>query len=55
MKWCISIFSADGKRLIFAAKSNRTEAGELATEARRLGSFCARRAAGPPRSHNQLC
>jgi hypothetical protein len=35
MKWHISIFSADGKRLIFAAKTDRNQAYELAREARR--------------------
>jgi hypothetical protein len=35
MKWAISIFTADGKRLIFAAQVCRSEAHELAHEARR--------------------
>jgi hypothetical protein len=34
MKWGISIFSADGKQLIFAAQTSRAEAEALATEAR---------------------
>jgi hypothetical protein len=36
MKWGISIFTADGKRLLFAAQIGRVDARELATEARRL-------------------
>jgi hypothetical protein len=38
MKWHISVFSADGRRLIFAAGTTRSAARELATEARRLNS-----------------
>ena len=39
MKWVISIFTADGKRLIFAAQASRTEIRELAAAARRQGPF----------------
>jgi hypothetical protein len=38
MNWSVSIFTANRKRLIFAAQANRDEAGELVAEARRLNS-----------------
>ena len=39
MKWHISVFTADGKRLIFAARASRGEAQDLAAEARRQGAY----------------